>query len=91
MKELITPSCTFHFFPTSSPLSLLWRDSRLASSRFVVSHTSDLLRFLLLYSYGGTYLDLDQIVIRKFPEEAPNFVGIDEENSVGVRSVKLIL
>ncbi len=74
---------TFLHFPTSSPLSLLWHDSRLSSSQYVVSHTSDLLRFLLLHRYGGTYLDLDQIVVQKFPEEASNFIGQENDKYVG--------
>ena len=33
-------------------------------------HTmSDLVRFLLLYRYGGTYMDFDQLFLRKLPED----------------------
>lgn len=40
------------------------------------SHLSDYLRFVLLFHYGGTYLDMDAIVTGPFPER--EFVGEDE-------------
>ncbi len=45
------------------------------SSQFLVSHLSDVVRFLLLQKYGGTYLDLDALILRPLPENVPNFVG----------------
>lgn len=35
---------------------------KLNNSKYVVSHTSDVLRYLLLYKYSGLYLDMDVIV-----------------------------
>lgn len=34
------------------------------TSRWPVSHTSDLLRFLTLWKFGGTYLDLDVVLMK---------------------------
>ena len=34
---------------------------------FMFSHLSDLVRFSLLYLYGGTYLDTDVITIKPLP------------------------
>jgi hypothetical protein len=36
---------------------------------------SDLLRFLLLYAYGGTYLDIDQVLLRPLPSLSPLLVS----------------
>ena len=33
------------------------------ASSYKVVHTSDVLRLLLIYLYGGLYLDLDYVVI----------------------------
>ena len=35
---------------------------------------SDLLRFLLLYRFGGTYMDLDQMMLRPLPPTSPILV-----------------
>lgn len=35
---------------------------------------SDIIRLVLLYKYGGTWLDIDDIAVRKFPEEQ-NILG----------------
>ena len=36
---------------------------KLKASNYKVVHTSDVLRLLLIYLYGGLYLDLDYVVI----------------------------
>ena len=35
---------------------------------------SDIIRLILLYKNGGTWLDIDDVVVRKFPEEK-NIIG----------------
>jgi len=50
-------------FSVSSPLHLLWTSGRVKNSMWPISHTSDIVRFMLLYKFGGTWLDTD--VIRK--------------------------
>ena len=35
---------------------------------------SDIIRLVLLYKYGGTWLDIDDVVVRKFPENK-NILG----------------
>ncbi len=61
-------------FVGDSPLGALWSSGEVRRSRFYISHLSDVLRFLLLFKYGGTYLDLDQIVFSSLPE-VPNYLG----------------
>merc|ERR1719481_1663510 len=59
-------------FSVSSPLHLLWTSGRVKNSMWPISHTSDIVRFMLLYKYGGTWLDTD--VIRKLHEMVNGFL-----------------
>eukprot|EP00092_Neocalanus_flemingeri_P026661 GFUD01028904.1.p1 GENE.GFUD01028904.1~~GFUD01028904.1.p1 ORF type:complete len:388 (-),score=75.77 GFUD01028904.1:90-1253(-) len=47
-----------------TPLEQFFRDGQLNKSAYKIVHTSDVLRLLLVYMYGGFYLDLDYVVIR---------------------------
>jgi len=38
--------------------------SKVKSSRWPVVHSSDILRYLTLWKYGGTYLDLDFVILK---------------------------
>lgn len=51
-------------FSRNTPLETFIHTDKLDKSKFQVSHTSDVLRILTLWKYGGTYLDLDVIVLR---------------------------
>ncbi len=53
------------------------------ADRYLVSHASDVLRFLLLWRYGGTYLDMDQIFVKALPTTVRNFVGKEGDIWVG--------
>lgn len=45
-------------------------------------HWSDLLRLLLMYKYGGLYMDIDSIVVKPMINLGPNVLGLDSENNV---------
>jgi len=45
-------------------LEELYEGGALRHSSFPVSHASDILRYLTLWKYGGTYLDLDVVVMK---------------------------
>ncbi|XP_069685755.1 lactosylceramide 4-alpha-galactosyltransferase-like [Periplaneta americana] len=47
----------------------------LSNSKWPVFHASDVLRFVALYKYGGTYLDLDVVIKRSLEELGGNYVG----------------
>ena len=49
-------------YAENTPLEDWIKTDKLFSSKYLVSHTSDVLRFLSLYKYGGTYLDLGKIL-----------------------------
>jgi len=46
----------------NTPLDGFFDDSRLKKSRYRPGHTADALRLLIVYKYGGFYLDLDYVV-----------------------------
>lgn len=53
-------------FSKNTPLEAWILSDKLAESKFLISHTSDVLRYLTLWKFGGTYLDLDVIVVKNF-------------------------
>jgi lactosylceramide 4-alpha-galactosyltransferase len=54
----------FERYFMGSPLEEWYKGGALKASRWPRSHASDALRFLTLWKYGGTYLDLDVVVTR---------------------------
>ena len=69
-------------FLEGTPLHVLWEQSRLQTSEFLVSHLSDVLRYALIFRFGGTYVDTDVIFLKPLPDEKmiPNFVGKENED-----------
>ncbi|CAG0923426.1 unnamed protein product [Notodromas monacha] len=57
-------------FLSTSPLKQMDIENTLKKSKYVTEHASDLMRFALLHEYGGIFLDLDMIVLKKLPEVA---------------------
>ncbi|XP_067005167.1 lactosylceramide 4-alpha-galactosyltransferase isoform X2 [Anabrus simplex] len=68
-----------------SPLEDWYRRGALQTSRWPRSHASDVLRFLTLWKFGGTYLDLDIVVTRSLSGMS-NFAGAEslEDVAAGV-------
>ncbi|XP_060860166.1 lactosylceramide 4-alpha-galactosyltransferase-like [Metopolophium dirhodum] len=65
----------------NTPLQDFVASNTIATSQWPVSHASDLLRFLTLWKFGGTYLDLD-VVLMKSLEGLSNFASIESNTSV---------
>lgn len=51
-------------YSRNTPLQDFVASNTIFTSNWPVSHTSDLLRFLTLWKFGGTYLDLDIVLMR---------------------------
>ena len=88
-RELVNHYSNIHLkyvninaFLQGTPLYVLWNESRIQTSDFLVSHLSDVLRFALIFRFGGTYVDTDVIFLKPLPNEEsiPNFVGKENEN-----------
>lgn len=65
----------------------IWTSGRLNESDYPVEHLGDVLRFLLLWKYGGMYLDTDLIVLRNLDVLGDNFVGKQSKNDFGSSAV----
>lgn len=57
-----------------TPLEELVAAGTLNNASYVVENTSDLLRLLAVYKYGGTYLDTDVVVMKSFNELPLNYM-----------------
>ncbi|ENN76908.1 lactosylceramide 4-alpha-galactosyltransferase isoform X2 [Dendroctonus ponderosae] len=66
----------------NTPVESLWKQQQMKQSRFAQSHTSDVLRFLTLWKYGGIYLDLDVIVTKSLDDLGTDFTGFESKTSV---------
>lgn len=56
-----------------TPFEEFFKSNKLSESIFRREHTSDVIRLLMLWSYGGTYLDTDMIVRQKLDSVPPNY------------------
>ncbi|XP_055296562.1 lactosylceramide 4-alpha-galactosyltransferase-like isoform X2 [Sitodiplosis mosellana] len=52
-----------------------YRSGKLFASKTLIEHMSDFLRLLVLYKYGGIYLDTDVVVQKNLDELPANFLG----------------
>jgi len=50
-------------FAADSPLESFFSSSQLSKSSYSAVHTADALRLLLVYKFGGFYLDLDYVIL----------------------------
>ncbi|PSN40797.1 hypothetical protein C0J52_07184 [Blattella germanica] len=55
---------------------------KMNTSKWPLSHSSDVLRYLTLWKYGGTYLDMDFIIVRSLDDLGSNFVGAQSHNYI---------
>ncbi|RIA97649.1 Glycosyltransferase Family 31/32 protein [Glomus cerebriforme] len=54
--------------------------NKLENNKFFSYHLTDYIRYLLLYKYGGTYMDIDTLWIRVPPDTNIEFIGSDSTN-----------
>ena len=79
-------------FSIGTPLELFMVENKLENSKFRIEHTSDVLRILTLYKYGGLYMDLDVLSI--FPIrviDRKNFVCLEGNNHFSNAIIRLDL
>lgn len=77
-------------FAKDTPLERWIKGEELSTSKFVVSHTSDVLRYLLLYKYSGLYLDMDVIAVSSYGHLLyENFVCAEDANYLNGAVLKL--
>lgn len=69
-----------HEISAGSPMEKFINSDKLTKSKFKAVHTSDVLRLLLLWKFGGTYLDTDMIVRKRL--NIKNFACRQSETEV---------
>lgn len=72
-----------------TPLGKWMLRGDLFRSSFVNSHTSDILRYLSLWKYSGTYLDLDIVMLKPLNALKPNYAGAESKNFVAAGIINL--
>jgi lactosylceramide 4-alpha-galactosyltransferase len=70
----------FNYF-RGSPLEDWYRSGILRASQYQQSHTSDAFRYFTLWKYGGTYLDLDIVLVRSL-KHLKNFAGAESSEDI---------
>lgn len=56
----------------------------LNGSLWWITHASDVMRYLTLYKWGGVYLDLDVVVVKRFDALARNWAARESKTHVAV-------
>lgn len=64
-------------YAEDTPLERWMQTGEIFRSRYMNSHLSDIMRYLTLYKYGGTYLDLDVVVLKSLDTLEPNYAGAE--------------
>lgn len=65
-------------YAKGTPLETMVNSGQLSKSSWHVEHTSDVLRYLTLYKWGGIYLDTDTLVVKPFDDLGGNWVGRED-------------
>lgn len=74
-------------YAIDTPMENWWHTNQLFHSKYLVSHTSDFLRYTSMYRFGGIYLDLDVVVQQSFNLIPPNFAAAESEHFVAVGAI----
>ncbi|XP_065085832.1 lactosylceramide 4-alpha-galactosyltransferase-like [Ochlerotatus camptorhynchus] len=69
-------------YAVGTPLENFFEKNSLKNSSYIVEHTSDILRLLTLYKYGGTYLDTDVVVMKSLNELPLNYLGSEGDGYI---------
>lgn len=65
-----------------SPMEEFFQSDKLPKSQFKKQHTSDAMRLLLLWKFGGTYLDTDIIVRKRLDSVPSNYACPEAQNQM---------
>ena len=74
-------------FIENSKLRNLWKEIQ-SSKYFFANNMNNIICLLILKKLGGTYLDLDTLVLQALPSSS-NFIGLQDEETISNSSVYL--
>lgn len=72
----------FANYLNNSPLAYLYASGSIELSIYAGSHASDVLRYMTLWKFGGTYLDLDVVVMKPLDDLGENYAGAESNENV---------
>lgn len=70
-------------YTNNTPVEGVYANGELERSQHSTSHSSDILRFVTMWKFGGIYLDLDVITLRSFRNVSLNFAGLESDSFIG--------
>lgn len=62
-------------FTVGSPVEVFFAKGKYRESIFYETHLADILRLVVLWKYGGLYMDLDVVVLKNFQKLGEDFLG----------------
>lgn len=69
-------------YGNETPMKEWMATGKMFESLYSNSHLSDVLRYLTLYKFGGTYLDLDVVVLKDLEPLGANYSGAESKSVV---------
>ncbi|KOB69441.1 Uncharacterized protein OBRU01_17463 [Operophtera brumata] len=69
-------------YAKNTPLEDLVASGALNRTKWRISHTSDVIRYLTLYKWGGVYLDLDTVVVKPLGSLSNNWSARESDQVV---------
>lgn len=74
-------------YSAKTPMELWFQTDQIFLSKYLNSHTSDFLRFISMYKFGGIYLDLDVIVQKNFNSLPKNFAAAQNAHFLAIGAI----
>ena len=69
MKNVILVRVDYAELVENTPLAEIWSKGAITTIGFYLNNISDALRIIVLWRFGGTYLDSDIISVKPVPSE----------------------
>ncbi|KAJ8728399.1 hypothetical protein PYW08_016784 [Mythimna loreyi] len=76
-------------YARNTPLEALVASAPFNRSKWQVEHTSDILRYLTLYKWGGVYLDTDMLVVKSLTPLGHNWVAKESNDLVNAAVIAI--
>ena len=68
-KNVIFARVNFAKLVANTPLAEIWSKGAITTTGFYLNNISDVLRVIVVWRFGGTYLDSDIISVKPVPSE----------------------
>ncbi|PZC77736.1 lactosylceramide 4-alpha-galactosyltransferase [Helicoverpa armigera] len=76
-------------YAKKTPLEAMVESEPFKASKWRVEHTSDVLRYLTLYKWGGVYLDTDMMVVRSLTPLGHNWAAKEDSGLVNAAAIAI--